>query len=668
MGGAADPGTTVDLRLARAAELVASDPVRAEPLAREVLADIPDHPSALALIASSQRARGEFEAASAILAPLAEARLDLWLVQFEWGQLLMTLGRSRDATLPLSRAVELNPTLARAWRLLGDVRLVSGDAGAAQVAYDWMLWALMPDERLRRPAKDLAEKRLAGAEQALRALLGAEPGNLPAAHLMAEVLARRGDLTAAAALLAECLAQAPNLHLARQSYALVLHRAGRPLEALAQLEALLAREPANHRCRMIKAAAATEVGDYAAAAAVTATLLQDFPDQPHPWLLQGHGLRTLGETDAAVTAYKTALALDPNCAEAWWSLANLKTYRFAPDEIAAMTRRLAERDLDGRAESLLRFACAKVAEDQGRYPDAFADYARANAMQRALRPYDPSAATQAVRRARQLFSRSFFAARRGWGTNARDPIFIVGLPRSGSTLVDQILTSHSAIEGAQELSDLQAIADELGRTGPGYPERLATLGADELAAIGRTYLATTHSRRGLGRPRFTDKAPWNFFHVGLIQLALPNAAIIDVRRHPLAWGVSTFRQHFEGGSDFAYDLADLGRYYRDYVELMDHFDHVLPGRVCRVAYEALLTDTEAETRRLLDHLDLPFEDACLRFFENPRPVATPSSEQVRGPIRPESADEWRRFDPWLEPLKAALGPALRATGPPYPAP
>ena len=658
MADASTPGANIELALARAAGLVGSDPVKAEALARDVLTASPNHPSALALIASTLRQRGDFEAAGRILAPLAETQPDVWLVQFEWAQWLVSRGRSRDAIRPLSRTVELNPTLARAWRLLGDIRLVSGDVGAAQVAYDWMLWALMPDERLRAPAKHLAEKRLVTAEQALRAMLGAEPSNMPAVHLMAEVVARRGDFASADALLAECLAQAPNLHLARQSYALVLHRAGRPSEALAQVEALLARDPGNHRLRVIKAAVATEIGDYAAAAEITTALLADFPDQPHAWLLQGHGLRTLGRTEAAVAAYRTALALEPTCAEAWWSLANLKTYRFTPDEIEAMTRQLEDGHLDGRAESLLRFSRAKVAEDHGRDADAFADYARANALQRVLRPYDPSAATQAVNRARQVFTPAFFETRRDWGTGAPDPIFIVGLPRSGSTLVDQILASHPAIEGAQELGDLQAIADELGRANPGYPERLAALGAEELAAIGRTYLARTKARRRLGRPRFTDKAPWNVFHVGLIQLALPNAAIIDVRRHPLAWGVSAFRQHFESGSDFAYDLADLGRYYRDYLELMDHYDTVLPGRVCRVTYEALLADTEAETRRLLDHLGLPFENACLRFFENPRPVATPSSEQVRGPIRAEAAGEWRRFEPWLRPLKAALGPAL----------
>ena len=664
MPGEVDTGADLDRKLAEAADLVVRDPTRAEALAREVLDASPRHPSAIALIAASLRQRGDNEGALALIEPLADAHRDLWLAQFELAQALVSVGRSREAVQPLSRAVALNPTLGRAWRLLGDLRLVSGDVGDAQVAYDRMLGALAPDPRLRQPALDLAEKRLAPAEQALRTVLGHEPSNMPAVHLMAEVLARRGELAAAEALLAECLAQAPNLRLARQSYALVLRRSGRPLEALAQLDALLARDPRDHRCRMIKAAVATELGDYATAAELTGALLEDFPDQPHPWLLQGHGLRTLGRIGESISAYKTALARDPGCAEAWWSLANLKSYRFSRDEHVAMRMRFEDPALTAGEESLLRFALAKVAADAGDDAAAFADYGRANALQRALRRYDPEAATRAVSQARRLYSGAFFAAREGWGTHERDPIFIVGLPRSGSTLVDQILASHPAIEGAQELSDLQALANDVGRASGGYPACLASLEATDLAALGRAYLNRTRPRRRLGRPRFTDKAPWNFQHIGLIHLVLPNAAIIDVRRHPLAWGVSAFRQHFEGGSDFAYHLGDLGRYYRDYLELMDHFDAVLPGRVWRVDYEALLVDTETGVRRLLDHLGLPFEPACLRFFENPRPVATPSSEQVRRPISRESAHEWRRFEPWLEPLKVALGPILDR----YPAP
>jgi hypothetical protein len=302
----------------------------------------------------------------------------------------------------------------------------------------------------------------------------------------------------------------------------------------------------------------------------------------------------------------------------------------------------------------------KVEEDDGRFAEAFDHYARGNAIQHGLRAYDPDRVTGFVRRSKALFTSDFFTRRTGWGDDAPDPIFIVGLPRSGSTLVDQILASHPAVEGTRELRDIQVIADWIALQPTAYPEHLAAIPENLAARLGRDYLDWAAPLRKLGRPRFTDKAPWNFLHIGLIQLILPNARIVDVRRHPLACCFSAFKQHFAQGWDFAYDLTDLGRYYADYVDLMAHFDAVLPGRVHRVIYEALVADAETETRRLLDHLGLPFDPACLRFFENPRAVATPSSEQVRRPIFTDALDHWRGFEPWLEPLKAALGPVLDA--------
>jgi len=296
---------------------------------------------------------------------------------------------------------------------------------------------------------------------------------------------------------------------------------------------------------------------------------------------------------------------------------------------------------------------------------AFALYAEANALQRALRPYDADATHAFVQRAKALFTAEFFAARAGWGEPAEGPIFIVGLPRSGSTLVEQILASHPRVEGTRELADVQQMADWVAAQGTApYPGPLAVLPRAAIRQLGRDYLDRTRAHRRLGRARFIDKAPWNWLHVGLIQLMLPNARIVDVRRHPLGCGLSAFKQHFAGGFDFAYDLADIGRYYVGYVDLMAHLDAVLPGRVVRVIYEDLVADTETEVRRLLDGLGLPFDPATLRFFENRRAVATPSSEQVRRPIFGEAVDHWRRFEPWLGPLKAALGPVLDA----YPAP
>ena len=581
------------------------------------------------------------------------------------GERLFAAGRTREAKAPLAESVSLNPSLAGAWRLLGDIALIGGDPRAAQGAYDRMLRAAVPDARLREPTLALAEGRLADAERQLRQILTPEPANAVAGHVLGEVLARQGRVAAAEAVLAHVVSLAPGLNLARQALALALQRGGKHTEAVAQLDLLLARDPRNFRARMAKAASLAEIGDFAAAADVTAEVTAAFPDQPQGWLILGNTLRTLGRAEAAEAAFQRCLDLDPDRAEARWSLANLKAYRFAPDAIAAMQTRLARTDLAPSDRSLLSFALAKAREDAGDDAAAFALYVEANALQRAARPYDAEATHAFVRGAKALFTPKFFAARAGWGAPAVDPIFIVGLPRSGSTLVEQILASHPQVEGTRELMDVQQMAEwAAAQGGAPYPGPLAALPREAIRQLGRDYLDRTRPNRRLGRARFTDKAPWNWLHVGLIQLMLPDARIVDVRRHPLGCGLSAFKQHFAGGFDFAYDLGDIGRYYADYVDLMAHFDTVRPGRVVRVIYEDLVADTEAQVRALLDGLGLPFDPATLRFFENRRAVATPSSEQVRRPIFGEAVDHWRRFEPWLEPLKEALGPVLDA----YPAP
>jgi tetratricopeptide (TPR) repeat protein len=577
---------------------------------------------------------------------------------------LLAAGRSREAVPLLERALAADPGMGAAWRMLGDIRLVAGDVAGAQAAYDRMLAAVLPDVQLRQPALDLAEGRFAAARDALRATLSREPARLAAAHLLGEVLAREADLAAAEPLLAYVVAAAPGLHLARLAYALVLQRAGKPAQAVATLEALFQHDPRHNRGRMAKAALLTELGDYAGAAETTAAVLADIPDQPNGWLVHGAGLRTLGRVDEAVAAWRRALALDPTGAEAWWSLANLKAYRFSDADLSAMEALAAAPSLPPERRSLVDFARAKAYEDAGRYAEALAAYARANAAQRSLRTYEPNQTSAFVHRSKMLFTPRFFAERAGWGDPAADPIFIVGLPRSGSTLVEQILASHPAIEATGELPDVQQMADWIGRQGAsGYPDALSALPAPAIRQLGSDYIARTSARRRTGRPRFVDKAPWNWMHVGLIRLMLPNAKVVDVRRHPLATCVSAYRQHFAGGFNFAFDLEDLGRYYADYVGLMAHYDAAFPGHVHRLIYEDLVADTEREARRLLDYLGLPFDPACLRFFETERPVATPSSEQVRQPIFTDAVDHWRHYEPWLGPLKASLGPVLKA----YPA-
>jgi tetratricopeptide (TPR) repeat protein len=475
--------------------------------------------------------------------------------------------------------------------------------------------------------------------------------------------ARLGRLTDAENLLARCLELAPDFTAARHNYAVVLHRQAKSADALREVERLLGGDPRNPGYRSLQAAALARLGEYERSIATYAGLLADYPGQPKLWMSQGHALKTAGRQPESIDAYRRSIMLEPSLGEAYWSLANLKTYRFAPAEIEAMRTQLARSDLGAEDRLHFHFALGKAMEDTGDHAAAFANYAEGNRLRRATLAYDADETTALVRRAQALFTPDFFASRRGSGANAPDPIFVVGLPRSGSTLVEQILASHPAVEGTMELPDLLGLVRELsGRTRRSqpskYPDALAELEPEALRALGERYLAQTRIQRKTDRPFFIDKMPNNWAHVGLIHLILPNARIVDTRRHPLSCCFSAFKQHFARGQGFTYSLEDVGRYYRDYATLMAHFDSVLPGRVHRVLYERMVADTEAEIRRLLAHCSLEYDARCLHFYENDRAVRTASSEQVRSPIFRDAVDHWRHYEPWLGPLRQALGPAL----------
>jgi tetratricopeptide (TPR) repeat protein len=662
------PADSSDLQavLRQAIGLVGKDPVQAEALARRVLTARPGDADASAALSAALRARGDASGALGVIEPLATAHHGSWIVQFEWARVLVALGRSRDAVAPLERVTTLNPGFGGVWRLLGDIRLIGGDVAGAQATYDRMLSVVIPDARLKGSAEALAEGRPEAAEAELRAFLARDATSLPAAHLMAEALGRLGQAQGAEQLLEHCVARAPQLTLARQAYALILQRNGKFEGALAQLDAVLARDPTDVRSRAAKADVLNDIGDHAAVAEIIEQLCAEFPDQAHAWVIKGAGLRTLGRVDAAIEAWRAAIALDPGRGDAYWSLADLKAFRFSGAELANMQTLAGAPETPPDTRSLVGFALGKAEEDVGRFGGAFDQYARANAIQRARRSYVADDTTARVTRAKALFTPGFFAARSGWGDPSPAPIFVIGLPRSGSTLIEQILASHPDVESTAELMDIQSMARWAETLPPGtdslagYPDRVASLPREVIRQLGVDYLARTAPRRRLGRARFVDKAPWNWLHAGFIQLILPGAKIVDVRRHPLGCCLSAYKQHFVGGFDFAYDLTDLGRYYADYVDLMGHFDAVTPGRVHRVIYEELVADTESQVRRLLDYLELPFDAATLRFFENTRAVATPSSEQVRRPIFTDAVAQWRNFEPWLGPLKEALGPVLDA--------
>ncbi|GAB3089155.1 tetratricopeptide repeat-containing sulfotransferase family protein [Lysobacter terrae] len=669
MSTSAQPEPTASLEgaLAHASRLLEVDPALAGEQAAEILRAVPGHPIAQLLLATAHNARGNSREAADILLSLAAAQPKSARTQLELGIALGRLGRGDEALVALRRAVALKPDLPTAWLALGDHLTAVGDNAGADAAYAAHVRHSIRDPALLQAAAALSENRIPEAEQLLREHLRKMPTDVAAIRMFAELAARLGRHEDAENLLARCLELSPGFHAARQNYALMLHRANKPEAALAEIERLLAVDPANPGYRNLKAVVLCRIGDYAPAIEIYDELLAHYPRNPKVWMSFGHALKTAGQTERAVAAYRKSIEMDPALGEAWWSLANLKTFRFTQDDVNAMRQQLLRTDLADEHRLHLEFALGKAQEDAGEYAASFGHYERGNALRRGQLLYSADETSSRARHIRSQYTREFFAQREGWGSPARDPIFIVGLPRSGSTLLEQILSSHSAVEGTMELPEIISITRSLRAQGAGsampYHDAVAELDAAGLRALGEQYLEHTRIQRKTDAPLFIDKMPNNFMHIGLIHLMLPNARIIDARRHPLACCFSGFKQHFARGQSFSYSLDDIGRYYRDYVELMAHFDAVLPGRIHRVVYERMVEDTEGEVRRLLDYCGLPFEAQCLRFFENERPVRTASSEQVRKPIYREGVDHWRHFEPWLGPLQQALGPVLDA----YPA-
>jgi tetratricopeptide (TPR) repeat protein len=654
---------SLDVAVQHAARLLERDPALAERQAREILRAVPTDPRAAMILGAALRRQGNAQGALDVLEPLAAAQQRSGRTHLELGLSLAALGEGRAALAPLRHAVALDRDLHEAWRAIGDQLFLEADQAGADAAYSEQIRASAADPTLRQAAEAMCDDRLAVAERILRERLKASPTDVAAIRMLAETGTRLGRLGDAEALLTRCLELTPSFGAARYNLALVLYRQQKPGEALSHLRLLRSSDPRDPTYRNLQAACLGLIGEYTQAIALYRDLLEDFPGQARIWLSLGHALRTSGQRAESVAAYRRAIELEVGLGDAYWSLANLKNQPFTDDEVSAMLRQVDRPDISAEDRFHLRFALGKAFEDAGDHAAAFAHYQEGARLRRAEQPYAADEDTTYKERCKSLFTRNFFSERGGWGESSDEPIFIVGLPRSGSTLIEQILASHSAVEGTMELPEIGAFARAFTRAAKNdrsaqYPEVLATLDAGSLSEYGRNFLERTRVHRKLGRRYFIDKMPVNYQHIGFIQLILPKARIIDARRHPMAACFSAFKQHFARGHAFSYDLADAGRYYRDYVELMAHFDDVLPGRIHRVIHEDMVEDTEAEVHRLLAHCGLPFEEACLRFYENDRAVRTASSEQVRRPIFRDGLDQWRAYEPWLEPLKEALGPAL----------
>lgn len=568
---------------------------------------------------------------------------------------------SAAPTLPdLREAVARDPANAARHRMLGRALRALGRDGEAEVSEMAAIRASVHDPVMIAIARAMIDNDLPTAETLLRQRLKEDPFDVAAIRLMAELAARLGRYRDSEALLRRALELAPAFAAARANLATVLYKQHRFAEAVGELDKVLAAGEVDPGKLNLKAAALGRIGGYDEALRIYTELTRTFPDHAKLWMSLGHILKTVGDQAEAIAAYRRALEIEPGLGEVWWSLANLKTVQFADADVAAMEAVLENgTGLSNEDRLHLHFALGKAFEDRAEPGKSFTHYAQGNRLRSEELKHDPDVIAAQVDHVIETLTPAFVAERMGQGDPVPDPIFILGLPRAGSTLIEQILSSHSQIEGTMELPDIPQLAMREAREAGGkrqdWPDALAVMEPGRLAELGAEFLERTRIQRKTDKPFYIDKLPNNWGYLGFIALILPNAKIIDARRHPLDCCFSNFRQHFAKGQAFAYDLSHIGRYYADYVRAMAHYDQVLPGRVHRVIHEQLLDDPEGEVRRLLDYLGLPFEEACLQFHTNTRAVRTASSEQVRRPINRDGVGQWRPYETWLGPLKAALG-------------
>ena len=650
--------------MAHARELMGREPQQALLQLSEILAVVPDYTPATLLKTALLRQLADPKEALKQLMPALRTHPDSAEVLFEYALTLSALQRGAEAVAALEKVVAAMPDHPEAWRLLADHAAAVGDTDKSEAAHLRHLRCASQNPDLQKAAAAMIANKLPVAERLLKAYLKAAPTDVTAARMLAEVAVRVGRNDEAQALLEYCLELAPGFSGARYNLAILLHRTNQSNGALAEVEKLLAEDPKRPGYRNLAAVVCSRIGEYERSSEFYQALLEEYPDNAKVWLSYAHVLKTEGKREQCEAAYRKAIERDAGFGEAYWSLANLKTFRFTPDDIKNMNTQVARDSLEVSSRVQFHFALGKSAEDEGNHALSFKHYESGNTLHRSDLNYQSQQNTARAARMKSRFTADFFRDREGMGCTESGPIFIVGMPRAGSTLLEQILASHSMVEGTTELPDIITLAKELRSRATEdeagvYDGVLARMSRAELEELGRQYLERTRIHRKTDKPFFIDKMPNNFLHIGLIQVSLPNARIIDARRHPLACCFSNFKQYFARGQSFSYSLKDVGHFYRDYVDLMDHYDAVLPARIHRVIYESLVNDTEGEVRSVLEYCGLPFEEGCLRFFENKRPVRTASSEQVRQPIYQSGVEQWRHYDAFLAPLRDALGSALK---------
>jgi tetratricopeptide (TPR) repeat protein len=627
-----------------------------------LLRDLPENRDLLLIAAISLRYLMRIDEALAMLDRLERTQPRFSRLYEERGLCFVARKDAPSAIGALLIAVNINPALPMSWRMLEGLYRLSGETenAATAAAHVATLKALPPE--VVTATSLFSDGELTPAEQIVRAFLLRRGDHPEAMRLLARIGLARDVLDDAEVLLGAVLELAPQYQAARYDYAQTLVKRQKYVQAREQIEQLLELEPRNLDYRTLEATAAVGLGENDKAIGLYRDMLADAPTSPDVHLWLAHALKTVGRLPEAVDSYRAAAAARPDFGDAYWSLANLKLYRFTDAEMARMRAEEAAPTTSPADRHHLCFAIGKALEDRGEIAESWLYYERGNALQRSQSRYRPEILEANTAGQIEVCTRDFFHSRAGWGDPRPDPIFILGLPRSGSTLLEQILASHSRVEGTQELAEIPRIVLDLqGRDpdldNPRYPAVLAELTGDDLRRLGESYLAETQVYR-TSKPIFIDKNPNNFRHIGLIHLMLPNARIIDARREPMACCFSNLKQLFANGQEFTYSVDDVARYYRTYLDLMRHWDEALPGRVLRVQHEDVVADLEGNVRRMLDYCGLPFEPACLEFHKTERSVRTPSSEQVRQPIFRDGLDQWRKYESWLGPLETALGDVL----------
>lgn len=631
-----------------ARSLLEKDVATAEALGRKFLAESPDDPDATYLLGAALRRTGRLVEAKALLEPLTESQPQMGRAWYELGALLAALGQRNTAARALLRAIDFDWMHREAWFALGDV-LPFPPYGEDQI----------DDRALSEAVAAQRERRFLDCERILRNHLAAHPTDVRAIKFAADLGLRNGRWSDFEAQLEQCLKLAPDYLAARFRYATMLFAYRHFDRSLPHIEELLKSDPNDRLYRTLRVLVRGRNPNIG----ITAfeEIMNDAEQRPGLWMLYARALVAM-RNSGAVAAHKRAMSLLPSYADAYLSLTNLKSCRLDEEAVAPIRPLLAGPHLlpaEDRAKLL--YVLGKAAEDSERYAEAFENYRASNEILKGA-ARSGIAKSNANLQDKTLFTPAFFASRKDFGCQESGPVFIVGMPRAGSTLLEQILACHSSVEALGELTALRdaykRIASDRGDRSQGYPSRLQDFDAERFRLLGEEYFKLMEPQRRLRKPFFTDKLPGNFGNIGLIHLALPNAKIIDVRRHPMACCFSCYKHYFPSGPPHTLDQRDMARFYADYVELMAHFDQVLPGRVYRVIYENLVGDFEAEVRRLLAWLGLPFEDACLNFHNNRRMVLTLSFDQVGRPLYASGIDHWRHFEPWLGPMKEELGPVL----------